>query len=95
MIVFCSPVIELPLVPLPWKEVKEGKEWEMWARNQLISVGSDLAAKFSNLQVLLYCSFLIALKFVNCAFVGQFEKLKVLEELHSYVEKENSPLKEE
>ncbi|CAO2842093.1 unnamed protein product [Amaranthus hypochondriacus] len=56
---FIGPVIELPLVPLPWKEVKEGKEWEMWARNQLISVGSDLAAKFSNLQYLVFAKILL------------------------------------
>uniref|UniRef100_A0A803MD26 Uncharacterized protein n=1 Tax=Chenopodium quinoa TaxID=63459 RepID=A0A803MD26_CHEQI len=47
---FIGPVIELPSVPLPWKAIKEGKEWEAWARNQLMSDGSDLAAKFSNLQ---------------------------------------------
>lgn len=45
-------MIELPLCPLPWIEINEAKEWEAWARTQLMSSGSDLAAKFSNLQVL-------------------------------------------
>jgi len=30
-------------------------EWENWARNQLMSAGSDLLGKFSNLQVLVSC----------------------------------------
>ncbi|XP_021751199.1 LOW QUALITY PROTEIN: tetratricopeptide repeat protein 27-like [Chenopodium quinoa] len=56
---FIGPVIELPSVPLPWKAIKEGKEWEAWARNQLMSDGSDLAAKFSNLQYILFAKILL------------------------------------
>lgn len=36
-------------------EIKTGSggwsEWEVWAQKELMSVGSDLRAKFSNLQV--------------------------------------------
>lgn len=56
---FTGPVIELPIVPLPWITVKEGKEWEAWARIQLMSAGSDLAAKLSNLQYMMFAKILL------------------------------------
>ncbi|OMO97485.1 hypothetical protein COLO4_14587 [Corchorus olitorius] len=43
--------------PLPMKAWWDGhgmEEWEDWARNELMAAGSDLAAKFSFLQVYLY-----------------------------------------
>lgn len=49
----CRPLNGLPRCPLPL-EVGEGdeyQEWDNWARNQLMSAGSDLLGKFSNLQV--------------------------------------------
>lgn len=46
------PVIELPECPLSL-EVKESKEWDDWARNQLILDGAHLLGKFCYLQVLI------------------------------------------
>ncbi|CAJ1974748.1 unnamed protein product [Sphenostylis stenocarpa] len=43
---------ELPKCPL---SLDSSDEWENWARNQLMSAGSDLLGKFSNLQVLVSC----------------------------------------
>lgn len=54
-----GPVIELPSLPLPWKEVKEVKEWEAWARIQLMAAGSDLLAKLSNLQYIVFAKILL------------------------------------
>lgn len=34
-------------------------EWEVWAQKELMSVGSDLCAKFSNLQVTLLSSHIL------------------------------------
>lgn len=33
------------------KDGGEWMEWEAWSHKELMSVGSDLSAKFSNLQV--------------------------------------------
>ncbi|KAL6008067.1 hypothetical protein ACLOJK_033573 [Asimina triloba] len=54
-----GPVGEFPPFPLPFTGSEEYKtaagsgEWEMWARKQLMSSGSDLLGKFSHLQ--LFC----------------------------------------
>ena len=42
---------------LPFKASEKSKElveWENWAKIQLMSAGSDLLGKFSNLQVTIY-----------------------------------------
>uniref|UniRef100_A0A6N2LE07 Uncharacterized protein n=1 Tax=Salix viminalis TaxID=40686 RepID=A0A6N2LE07_SALVM len=49
-----GPVSEIPECPLLLK-VEESKEWDSWARNQLISDGAHLLGKFSYLQFLLKC----------------------------------------
>ncbi|GAB4853470.1 hypothetical protein Ancab_017660 [Ancistrocladus abbreviatus] len=54
-----GPIIELPSVPLPWKTIKEGGEWETWARDQLMSVGSELHGKFYNLQYIVFAKMLL------------------------------------
>ncbi|XP_052190220.1 uncharacterized protein LOC127799954, partial [Diospyros lotus] len=36
-----------------------GAEWEAWARNQLLSAGSDLLGKFSNLQYIVFAKILL------------------------------------
>ncbi|KAK9715831.1 hypothetical protein RND81_06G192400 [Saponaria officinalis] len=60
---FSGPVIELPTVPLPWiSSVKARSDWEAWARVQLMSAGSDLSAKFSNLQFIVFAKVL----FMKC-----------------------------
>ncbi|OMO89448.1 Tetratricopeptide-like helical [Corchorus olitorius] len=49
-----GPVEKLPNRPFPmkaWWEGSETVEWESWARNQLMSAGSDLLGKFSYLQL--------------------------------------------
>lgn len=51
----CRPLKGLPRWPLA-VEMSDGDEfteWDNWARNQLMSAGSDLLGKFSNLQVLI------------------------------------------
>lgn len=55
-----GPVIELPSVPLPWKVVNDGKEWEAWARMQLMATGSELLAKLSALQYIVFAKILLA-----------------------------------
>lgn len=46
----------MPLVDLLVQKIEIGGhdliEWEAWAQKELMSVGSELSAKFSNLQVL-------------------------------------------
>ncbi|KAL9224749.1 hypothetical protein vseg_000758 [Gypsophila vaccaria] len=57
---FTGPVIELPAVPLPWVlPTKSRSDWEAWARVQLMSAGSDLSAKFSNLQFIVFAKVLL------------------------------------
>ena len=53
---------------LPFKvsESKELVEWENWAKIQLMSAGSDLLGKFSNLQVLCFVSFACTYKLCLC-----------------------------
>ncbi|KAJ8425178.1 hypothetical protein Cgig2_010787 [Carnegiea gigantea] len=54
-----GPVIELPSMPLPWKVVNDGKEWEAWARMQLMATGSELLAKLSALQYIVFAKILL------------------------------------
>lgn len=46
----------MPLVDLLVQKIEIGGhdliEWEAWVQKELMSVGSELSAKFSNLQVL-------------------------------------------
>ncbi|KAL2347131.1 hypothetical protein Fmac_001131 [Flemingia macrophylla] len=47
---------ELPRCPLC---LDGNDEWDNWARNQVMSVGSDLLGKFSNLQYLVFAKMLL------------------------------------
>ena len=52
------PMKGLPRCPLHMEVVGDGGEfgeWDNWARNQILSAGSDLLGKFSNLQVIITC----------------------------------------
>ncbi|KAK7282181.1 hypothetical protein RIF29_10778 [Crotalaria pallida] len=55
---FTGPLKGLPRCPLPL-EVGEFAEWDNWARNQLMSAGSDLLGKFSNLQYIVFGKMLL------------------------------------
>ncbi|GKV20826.1 hypothetical protein SLEP1_g30887 [Rubroshorea leprosula] len=57
-----GPLEELPRRPLPMKAWWGGSEcvgWENWARNQLMSAGSDLLGKFSFLQYIVFAKMLL------------------------------------
>ncbi|PON61878.1 N-terminal acetyltransferase A, auxiliary subunit [Parasponia andersonii] len=52
-----GPIEGLPKCPLPLIEsndVDKFAEWDNWARNQVMSSGSDLLGKFSNLQYIVF-----------------------------------------
>ncbi|KAL6557578.1 hypothetical protein OROMI_017928 [Orobanche minor] len=51
-----GPLDNMPLMPLVELSVNKDDsiEWEAWAHKELVSVGSDLRAKFSNLQYLIF-----------------------------------------
>lgn len=60
------PLDNIPLMPLAELSIDKDKiggddwmEWESWAHKELMSVGSDLRAKFSNLQVLQLLFFIL------------------------------------
>ncbi|KAL9677972.1 hypothetical protein QQ045_015810 [Rhodiola kirilowii] len=53
-----GPVKVLPSCPLPWM-VSQVPEWENWARNQIMSAGSDLLGRFTNLQYLVFAKMLL------------------------------------
>ncbi|CAI8599165.1 unnamed protein product [Vicia faba] len=57
---FTGPLKEkvLPRFPLPLVEF-ESAEWDIWARNYLMSDGSDLLGKFSNLQYIVFAKMLL------------------------------------
>ncbi|XP_026406486.1 tetratricopeptide repeat protein 27 homolog [Papaver somniferum] len=48
-----------PLASLGSTEVSCGREWDMWARRQLMSTGSDLHGKFSLLQYIVFAKMLL------------------------------------
>ncbi|KAI9079748.1 hypothetical protein K1719_038369 [Acacia pycnantha] len=56
-----GPLNGLPRCPLPLEVGKsdEYQEWDSWARNQLMSAGSDLLGKFSNLQYIVFAKMLL------------------------------------
>ncbi|XP_010323345.2 uncharacterized protein [Solanum lycopersicum] len=63
-----GPTVKLPPMPLGAivfgeEEIKTGfggcSEWEVWAQKELMSVGSDLRAKFSNLQYITFAKILL------------------------------------
>ncbi|KAA8522634.1 hypothetical protein F0562_013005 [Nyssa sinensis] len=59
-----GPFEELPSLPLTAlalieDEMDGGVEWEGWARNQLMSAGSDLLGKFCNLQYIVFGKMLL------------------------------------
>ncbi|KAK4422094.1 Tetratricopeptide repeat-containing protein trd-1 [Sesamum alatum] len=60
-----GPLDNLPLMPLVELSVSKDetggdwKEWEAWARKELMSIGSDLCAKFCNLQYLVFAKTLL------------------------------------
>ncbi|XP_055822601.1 uncharacterized protein LOC129891315 [Solanum dulcamara] len=63
-----GPMVKLPPMPLGAivfgeGEIKTGSggwsEWEVWAQKELMSVGSDLRAKFSNLQYITFAKILL------------------------------------
>ncbi|KAM6566834.1 hypothetical protein CsatA_025962 [Cannabis sativa] len=57
-----GPLELLPKCPLPYIESKSADkfvEWDNWARNQLMSAGSDLLGKFSNLQYIVFANMLL------------------------------------
>ncbi|XP_057779413.1 uncharacterized protein LOC130997991 [Salvia miltiorrhiza] len=58
---FTGPSVNVPLMPLAKLSILEYQkvgeewiEWEAWAHKELMSIGSDLCAKFSNLQYLIF-----------------------------------------
>uniref|UniRef100_A0A7N0TWB7 Tetratricopeptide repeat protein 27 homolog n=1 Tax=Kalanchoe fedtschenkoi TaxID=63787 RepID=A0A7N0TWB7_KALFE len=53
-----GPIEALPPCPLPLR-VLQSLEWENWARNQIMSAGSDLLGKFTNLQYLVFAKMLL------------------------------------
>ena len=68
----------LPKCPLPLTEskgVEKFVEWDNWARNQLMSAGSDLLGKFANLQVLLLIILLLFF-YLNCFLLELFSYKK-------------------
>ncbi|KAK4256860.1 hypothetical protein QN277_006527 [Acacia crassicarpa] len=56
-----GPLNGLPGCPLPLEVGKghEYREWDSWARNQLMSAGSDLLGKFSHLQYIVFAKMLL------------------------------------
>ncbi|KAL3332013.1 hypothetical protein AABB24_032566 [Solanum stoloniferum] len=63
-----GPMVKLPPTPLGAivfgeEEIKTGSggwsEWEVWAQKELMSVGSDLRSKFSNLQYITFAKILL------------------------------------
>ncbi|CAN0914414.1 Tetratricopeptide repeat protein 27 homolog [Linum grandiflorum] len=66
-----GPLDELSSSPLPFKcsEGKEKIDWEAWARNQLMSDGSELLGKFSNLQCIVFAK-ILAMKTKDLLFKG-------------------------
>ncbi|KAM3301197.1 tetratricopeptide repeat protein 27 isoform X2 [Capsicum chacoense] len=60
-----GPIVKLPPMPLGAIVFGEGAssdglpEWEVWAQKELMSVGSDLRAKFLNLQYITFAKILL------------------------------------
>lgn len=56
-----GPLNGLPRCPLSLETGKgdEYREWDSWARNQLMSAGSDLLGKFSNIQYIVFAKMLL------------------------------------
>ncbi|XP_043689316.1 tetratricopeptide repeat protein 27 homolog [Telopea speciosissima] len=60
-----GPVEEFPSIPVLIPRFKEGRsissrvQWDIWARNQVISVGSDLLGKISVIQYIVYAKLLL------------------------------------
>lgn len=50
---FCRPLKGLARSPMAVIEpkIEDFVEWDNWARHQLMSTGSDLFSKFTNIQV--------------------------------------------
>ncbi|KAH6834852.1 Protein prenylyltransferase superfamily protein [Perilla frutescens var. hirtella] len=76
-----GPLDNLSLMPLAelsiLKYLKGGgewMEWEAWAQKELMSVGSDLCAKFSNLQYLIFGKTLL-LRMKDALFEGSLSSI--------------------
>ncbi|KAI4336436.1 hypothetical protein L6164_014965 [Bauhinia variegata] len=71
-----GPLSGLPRCPLLPQEFRcdEFEEWDNWARNQLMSAGSDLLGKFSNLQYIVFAKMLL-MKMKDLLFEGTFSSV--------------------
>ncbi|GFP84288.1 tetratricopeptide repeat protein 27 homolog [Phtheirospermum japonicum] len=76
-----GPLDNIPLMPLaelliPKNETggSDWMEWEAWAQKELMSVGSDLRAKFSNLQYLIFGKTLL-MSMRDLLFQGNFSSI--------------------
>lgn len=76
-----GPLDNLPLMPLAElsilkynKDGGEWMEWEAWSHKELMSVGSDLSAKFSNLQYLIFGKTLL-LRMKDVLFEGSLSSI--------------------
>ncbi|KAL3651891.1 hypothetical protein CASFOL_004893 [Castilleja foliolosa] len=77
-----GPLDNFPLMPLaelliPKKETggSDWMEWEAWARKEIMSVGSDLRAKFSNLQMYLIFGKTLLMRTRDLLFQGNFSSI--------------------
>lgn len=102
---FVRPLDGLPLCPL---NANAFKEWENWARIQLMSSGSDLFGKTYNLQVLIsalvmyspfrflpVCRFnsFFAWFMMHCSYIGDFKFLLNSQSWHNLTQFMNCSIK--
>ncbi|KAI3448862.1 hypothetical protein Pfo_005527 [Paulownia fortunei] len=78
---FTGPLDNVPLMPLVELSIHKDElgggdwmEWEAWAHKELMSVGSDLRAKFSNLQYLILGKTLL-IRMRDVLFEGNFSSI--------------------
>ncbi|KAK6143174.1 hypothetical protein DH2020_023522 [Rehmannia glutinosa] len=75
------PLDNIPLMPLVELSILKDEigggdwmEWEAWAHKELMSVGSDLCAKFSNLQYLIFGK-TVLMRMRDLLFQGSFSSI--------------------
>ncbi|KAL8491911.1 hypothetical protein ACS0TY_023490 [Phlomoides rotata] len=78
---FTGPLDNIPLMPLAELSTHKDEigcgdwmEWEVWAQKELMSVGSDLRAKFSDLQYLIFGKALL-MKMKDLLFQGSHSSI--------------------
>ncbi|KAL7124341.1 hypothetical protein ABFS83_14G042200 [Erythranthe nasuta] len=76
-----GPVANIPLIPLVELSIHKddiggdvSTEWEAWAHKELMYVGSELSAKFSNLQYLIFGKTLLT-RMKDVLFQGDFSTI--------------------